>query len=577
MNETEVEYINECITNMISSGVVEKSVDEPGQFLSSFFTVPKPDGTRRFVLNLNKLNEFLIDEHFKMEDIRTALNLVMPNCFFATMDQKDAYYMVPIHKNYRKFLKFRWKGVLYVYTCLPFGLSLAPWLYTKIMKPVLAFLRSKLIVNVSYLDDLLNIAKTYEDCLKNVSITIQLYNRLGLLINDKKSQLVPSQVIKYLGFFIDSRSMFIYLPDEKKQGIIKKCISIKMKSIVSIQEVAELLGTLVSSCPGVEYGQLYTRKLEMDKIVSLVLSSQSYSAKMTISSEAMDDIDWWLKNVSSSRRKIRTDAYSLTLTTDASPTGWGATIHKQETRGHWNYIESQKHINELELIGIYNGLQALVKLSNTSILIRTDSTTAISYINKYGGCKSINCQIVAKSIWQWCENRQLLIFASYINTKDNFVADALSRIEVDSYDFMLGQKYFYKICNKLEQPEIDLFSTWQTKQCKRFVSWFPNPGAEWIDAFTRPWPSSFYAFPPFKLVTKVLKKIRDEGCRGIVVAPDWPNQPWYPVYQQLIVSRVVYIKPTHDLLFCPYSNRNHPLSTKLTLMAAILSTNHSRT
>jgi hypothetical protein len=207
-----------------------------------------------------------------------------------------------------------------------------------------------------------------------------------------------------------------------------------------------------------------------------------------------------------------------------------------------------------------------------AILCRTDSTTALAYINKYGGCKSIQCHQIAKQIWQWCEYHNIIIFASYINTKANLIAE-----EVDSYDFKLERKYFEKICDLFYLPTIDLFATCHTSQCPKFVSWFPSPGALWVDAFTETWNDvGLYAFPPFKLLTRVLKKIRHDKFICIVVAPDWPNQPWYPLFQQLRISEVIILHPTKDLLFCPYSNRNHPLSLNTRLMAAVLSINHSK-
>jgi len=179
MSSTEADYIGTAINVMLSTRVVVIANEEKDQFISSIFTVPKSDGCRRFILNLKKLNKFLKVQHFKMEDIRTAVNLMSKGCYLAVLVQQDAYHMIPIHSSCRKFLRFRWMGVLYEYTCLPFGLSVAPWLYTKILKPVLATLRSQSFENVSYLDDLLIIGQTYAKCYANVECTISLFTRLG--------------------------------------------------------------------------------------------------------------------------------------------------------------------------------------------------------------------------------------------------------------------------------------------------------------------------------------------------------------------------------------------------------------
>lgn len=74
--------------------------------------------------------------------------------------------------------------------------------------------------------------------------------------------------------------------------------------------------------------------------------------------------------------------------------------------------------------------------------------------------------------------------------------------------------------------QIDLFASRVNKKCSRYISRDRDPEAFDIDAFTRSWSNFyFYAFPPFSLILKTLKKIiLDQAC-GIVVVPDWPAQP----------------------------------------------------
>ena len=79
----------------------------------------------------------------KWRDYGTALRLIKPGCFMGSVDLSDAYYSVNVTNNDRKYLRFLWRGKLYQYTCLPNGLSSAPRLFTKLLKPVYALLRSQ--------------------------------------------------------------------------------------------------------------------------------------------------------------------------------------------------------------------------------------------------------------------------------------------------------------------------------------------------------------------------------------------------------------------------------------------------
>lgn len=112
--------MSEQIKELLEKGAVEECESCQGEFILPIFLTPKPDGISRFILNLKKLNEFIVMEHFKLEDIRTARDLLHQNSFMVTIDLKDAYYVVPIKKSDRKYVRFKFKGKLLEFCCLPF-------------------------------------------------------------------------------------------------------------------------------------------------------------------------------------------------------------------------------------------------------------------------------------------------------------------------------------------------------------------------------------------------------------------------------------------------------------------------
>lgn len=94
--------ITDHINKLVLKGAVSKCSPCEGQFISSIFLIPKPDGSSRLILNLKKLNEFIETEHFKLEDLKIACKLVSHNCFMGKLDFEDAYYMIPIDREYKK-------------------------------------------------------------------------------------------------------------------------------------------------------------------------------------------------------------------------------------------------------------------------------------------------------------------------------------------------------------------------------------------------------------------------------------------------------------------------------------------
>ena len=94
------------------------------QFVSQLFAVPKKDGAIRPIINLKALNRFVEVSHFKMEGIHMLKELLRPGDFMTKVDLKDAYFMIPIAADQRKFLRFAWQGKMYQFNCLPFELFL---------------------------------------------------------------------------------------------------------------------------------------------------------------------------------------------------------------------------------------------------------------------------------------------------------------------------------------------------------------------------------------------------------------------------------------------------------------------
>ena len=101
------QFIDSEIQNLLKKGVIVESTHEPNEYISPIFLRPKKDGSHRMILNLKCLNQSVTYQHFKMDTIWTAIRMMRPGCFMASIDLKDANYSVPIHKDHQKYLKFQ--------------------------------------------------------------------------------------------------------------------------------------------------------------------------------------------------------------------------------------------------------------------------------------------------------------------------------------------------------------------------------------------------------------------------------------------------------------------------------------
>ena len=253
------------IGQLQEKGAVEKCRPVEGQFVSKIFLVPKPDGFSRLILNLKQLNTFIQTEHFKLEEYKAVARLLSPGSFMATLDLRDAYYMIPIDEADRRFLRFQFDSELFEFTCLPFGLSTAPYVFTKIMKPVVSYWRSHGFVVVVYVDDFILMVDSYTEWYQNIEETHSLLQDLGFIIHHEKSLMTPSQKCKYLGFVFDSIRMTVELPTVKKEKIQDLISRFSSTSACKIRDFAQFIGILVAASPA----------LTMDGHTQKVLSERS--------------------------------------------------------------------------------------------------------------------------------------------------------------------------------------------------------------------------------------------------------------------------------------------------------------
>ena len=152
----------------------------------------------------------------------TIKSLINKGDYMINIDFTDAYLTVPIHPNSQQFLRFLWQGQSYQFVTMPFGLNVAPRVFTKLMKPVIAWLRGQGVRMIIFLNDILVLAPTIDTLNQHARMAINLLESLGFLINYKKSTLVPTQRILFLGMLTDSSTMEFVLPTDKIRRYSKR-------------------------------------------------------------------------------------------------------------------------------------------------------------------------------------------------------------------------------------------------------------------------------------------------------------------------------------------------------------------
>ncbi len=244
--------VKEEVGQLMAKGAILELRPQEAQrgFYSNIFLVPKKDGRMRPVINLKALNYFVDVQHFKMEGMQNVKEMLKPNDWMTKVDLKDAYFTIPISQSHRQYLRFSVDGQNYQFTCLPFGLSSAPWIFTKILKPVTALLREHGVRLVAYIDDFLIMAESKELAQEHTTALVFLLKSLGFLLSEK-SVTIPSQTLDFLGLTVNSLAMRLQVPGEKIKKIRQEARRLLNSAETSARDVSRIVGKMNAMSQGI--------------------------------------------------------------------------------------------------------------------------------------------------------------------------------------------------------------------------------------------------------------------------------------------------------------------------------------
>ncbi len=507
-------------------------------FYSRYFVVPKRDGGLRPILDLRPINRALCERQFRMVTLKQILAQIRPGDWFASVDLKDAYFHIQIAPHHRRFLRFAFENTAYQYSVLPFGLALAPRTFSKCVDAALSPLRAGGMRILNYLDDWLILAQSRDTLLSHIDSLLIHLESLGLCVNRRKSILAPSQSILYLGVCIDSLEMRARLSRERVVAILSYLRHFREGSSVHLKEFQRLLGLMASASAVCHLGLLHMRPLQLwlkTRVPWTAWTSGRLSIAVTRGCiEAL--APWRNPNFFSRGVPLGLVTSRVVVTTDASTLGWGAVCEGMPASGQWSEPQIRWHINRLELEAVFLALKEFqAQLERQHVLIRTDNTSVVAYINRQGGVRSKALCKQAAMLLLWADSCLLSIRATHIPGLLNRGADMLSRRRIPQGEWRLHPESVRMIWNLYGEAEVDLFATSENAHCPSFFSLSHSPLEG--DALTARWPTArLYAFPPIKILPLVLCKIREERASVILIAPNWPNQPWFPDLTELLIA-----------------------------------------
>ena len=550
------DFVSGEIADLLARGSIIQTEQPP--LVINPLNVVEHNGKLRLILDLVYVNYFISKEglKFKYEGIKLTSLYFTPDDNMFSVDLEKAYHHVDMHESAWDYLGFSWLGKTYTFTVMPFGLSPACWVFTKLTNELVGHWRSQGIRLVHYLDDFL--FAVAQDATGGYSLFKSVQQRVlsdikaaGFSLSMSKLVLEPQKSIKFLGYIVDlGASRLAVDPSRvtKLKSILGQLLARPRR--VHVKDLARITGLLQSMHLAVGQSvRIFTRSL-YDLINQK--PDNVWNWHLALNDGALTELQFWRTNFD------RLHGVPLWLAphvqtvmfTDAGAQGWGGflvehgkgqTLQVPSTleeyyaaggsmvaQGYLDPVEQLQSSTWRELIAIERTLWSLMAdVSQVIVRLFTDNL-AVTYVWLSGSRKAI-IQAVVKRIFEFCHERSIQLWIEWIPRKNNVLADAMSKF-YDSDDWMLNSKYF-RILDKLWGPHtFDRFASANNKQCAKFNSRFWCPGSAGVNALAYDWlGENNWVNPPFALIGKVLLHMKACKTVGTVIVPWWPKREWWPL------------------------------------------------
>jgi hypothetical protein len=385
-------------------------------------------------------------EFIKFDDITTGIQQCPKPVYISKIDIEQAFKNIPVRKEDWGLLGFtldlpdhddKLKTLYFAWKCLPFGLRSSVFLFDQFATGMEYIMKVRGVNNVlHYMDDYVTFENGFSACQNNLNIMLDVCQELGFTVQQSKVA-TPSTRVEVLGIIIDTEKNILQISKERLSEIKLELLKWKCKKHCKKRELLSLIGklTFISKC--IKSGRTFTRRL-----IDLSKRTKFLHHRIRLSMEARADIDWFISYMESYNGIsyiLNTAWFSnddLQLWTDASDYGYGIYY-----AGNW-IAESfsgplahaaEKPIAWRELYAIVVAVATFGSaFTKRRIKFHCDNQ-AIVYVLSSGASKDPQLmQLVRKLFYQTalydCE-----ISCTYINTKKNTIADALSRGNINTF------------------------------------------------------------------------------------------------------------------------------------------------
>jgi hypothetical protein len=456
-------------------------------------------------------------------------------------------------------------------------------IFTRLLSPVVNILSRRGIRLGDYLDDFLILASPHR-IQAHKQTNLDLFSRLGLEINLKKSVLESSQIVEFLGLTLDLSGTIpkISVPSNKRRSLLSDIARILRDQTgnkkIQLITLARLHGQIVHLYQAFPLLRALTYNLS-HQIAKTARHHLGWSAKNVIflSEGSVADlkalhIELLTRRFEGRYLPVARCPPSFVITTDASQWGWAASLQQisrtaaspllepvnLSIQDRWGEVDAASHINVLETKAVLLALKAFRQIIRCHVIsLRADSIVALAVLRRSASHTSPALNTLGAAIARLFSRYKVVVSdLTYIPSASNPM-DFYSRqwsLDRLSIEWPLRTEIFRYLCQYFDViPVVDVFATSGNAKTPRFWSRFLDPRAEAVNAFDQPWNpirvgGLLYINPPFSMLPRTIAKIIHDKAQALLVVPEWFSTDWWaqmckciahPSYVHLNSSKVM--------------------------------------
>ena len=507
----------------------------------------------RLVLDLRHPNQYVLKTKFKYEDLKHISQILDFHQFYSSFDLESGYHHVDIFPPHQKYLGFSWQfrndshHRFFVFRVLPFGLSSACYLFTKLTRPVVYHWRARGITSFMYIDDGLIVSPDLDSALRNAAFVKDCVIKSGFVPSKTKCLWQPTESISFLGLVIDSRSLTFSVPSAKISKLhtsIDDIISARaLSNPIQVRTLASVTGQLISMSLALgPVTRLMTRAMYRS-----IESRLSWGDSLFIPDCVLCELKFWQTNLdvlNGFSIKLQ-HTPSRAVYSDASNSGYGGYVVGYPNlciNGSWSESERSRSSTWRELAAVFKMLLELRnEFAHEKIRWYSDNTN-VPRILMHGSMK-LDLHNLALSIFSLCLKHNIVLLPEWIPRDINTIADSISRVS-DFDDWSIDQDSFALIDHLWGPHSYDRFASPTTFKVHQFNSRFWCRDTAGVDAFCHSWSDeNNYLCPPVSLIVHTLNHLQKCKGRGTLVVPKWTSAYFWP---SLCPDGMHLIRAVHD-------------------------------